>query len=96
MSQIVFSGSGKTFCHQLEEFKFLRVLNDGKTEQEIDWLIGAGSKVPVCCREERAESKGKGLDLQLKLLSYLHISFEFWVVTERTRLQCLGSPLDKR
>lgn len=46
--------------------------DEGKMEREIDIQVGAAS-VPVCCGEEKAESKGKDPDLSVDLRSYANL-----------------------
>ncbi|TWW64146.1 hypothetical protein D4764_03G0011540 [Takifugu flavidus] len=57
---------------QVEEVKYLGVLftSEGRMEREIDRQIGAA---PLRSGEERAEPKGKVLDLPVDLRSYPHL-----------------------
>ena len=71
---------GDEILPQVEEFKYLGVLftSEGRMECEIDTRIGTASAVmrtdaQIRCGEERAEPKGKALDLPVDLRSYPHL-----------------------
>ena len=71
-----------------EEFKYLGVLftSEGRMEREVYRRISAVMRT-LRRGKEGAEPKDEALSLSVVLLSYPHLCYKLWVVTESTRLR---------